>query len=90
MDSEDWAAYRESMARQSKETKADRLNQNIAELDDKGLCYTLHNNGLHAIITAPNGRMYDLWPSTGRWHDRSTGRRSGGGTARLFEHMGIA
>lgn len=89
MDSEDWEHYRQVMAESRKTEKAEHLKENIQALEDKRVSYTLHNEGLHAVITAPNGRKYDLWPSTGRWHDRTTGKRSGGGTTRLFKHMGI-
>lgn len=89
MDSEDWAIYREAMRRGLKTEKSERLKENMDALNDKGLSYTLHNEGLHAVITAPNGRKYDLWPSTGKYRDRTTGRHYNGGAHRLFKHMGI-
>lgn len=93
MDSEDWAHYRQVMAESRKTEKTEHLKENTSILEGraylhKDVQFTVHNEGLHYIVEY-GGRKYDLWPSTGRWHDRTTGKRSGGGTPRLFKHMGI-
>jgi hypothetical protein len=39
--------------------------------------FTVKNNGEHLIVEGPQGYI-DAWPSTGKWHYRSTGEKSFG------------
>ncbi|MBP3996723.1 hypothetical protein J8142_02020 [Pseudomonas koreensis] len=35
-----------------------------------GLAHKRHNNGYHIVLTLPDGRMIDCWPSTKKWQLR--------------------
>lgn len=34
--------------------------------------FTVKNNGVHLIVEGPQGYI-DVWPTTGKWHDRHKG-----------------
>lgn len=39
-------------------------------LANTGVAHTKHNNGFHVVLTLPDGRMIDCWPSTRKWQLR--------------------
>lgn len=41
-----------------------------------GLSWATNNSGVHLQVMAPGcGVVADLWPTTGRWINRETGRK---------------
>lgn len=47
--------------------KVEQIEKAKRELDKYKLDYTEHNNGIHLRVVAPNQRIYDFYPTTGRW-----------------------
>ncbi|AMA47871.1 hypothetical protein APT63_11915 [Pseudomonas sp. 22-AL-CL-001] len=45
-----------------------------------GVAHKKHNNGFHVVLTLPDGRAIDCWPSTKKWQLRG-GRISRNGKA---------
>lgn len=39
------------------------------ELANNGIPFSVKNNGVHLIVEGPQGYI-DVWPTTGKWHDR--------------------
>lgn len=39
-------------------------------LTNTGVTHKKHNNGFHVVLTLPDGRMIDCWPSTRKWQLR--------------------
>lgn len=54
------------------EKKANALGQFDAWLSNTGVTHKKHNGGLHVVLTLPDGRMIDCWPSTRKWQLRGT------------------
>lgn len=49
-------------------------------LQRTGVAHTKHNNGYHVVMTLPDGRKIDAWPSTKKWQLRG-GKMSRDGNA---------
>lgn len=48
---------------------------------------TVKNNGNHLIVEGPQGYI-DVWPSTGKWHDRHKGESGFGLNALITRALG--
>lgn len=59
------AAYKE----QQKQERAKRRAQAEQQLKDRGINYTVHNDGAHIVIEE-GGATFDFWPGTVRWRMR--------------------
>lgn len=47
--------------------------------------FTVKNDGVHLIVEGPQGYI-DVWPTTGKWHDRQKGE-SGFGLLQLLARI---
>lgn len=66
----------QSAQREQKE-RSRILNTKMVELCHGTKHVASHNNGLHLIVTANNGRIIDVWPSTGKWMIRGEKNAAG-------------
>lgn len=64
----------------SKATKAMRMAMFSRWLAQTGVSHTLHNGGYHVVLSLPDGRKVDVWPSTKKWQLRG-GKMSRDGNA---------
>lgn len=69
---DDFKALREH---QRAKKQANQKNS-LAELERRGIAYTTANGGVHCIIRH-QGRVFDFWPSTGKWRERTDSTKSG-------------
>jgi hypothetical protein len=53
-----------------KRMKAEAMQRFDVWLSKAGLPYKKHNNGFHVVLTLPDGRCIDVWPSTKKWQLR--------------------
>lgn len=53
-----------------------------AALREHHISFTVKNEGVHLIVEGPQGYI-DVWPTTGKWHDRQKGE-SGFGLLQLL------
>lgn len=60
-----WAAYK---AHQKRE-RAERRASAEQHLKDRGINYTVHNDGAHIVIEE-GGAIFDYWPGNTRWRMR--------------------
>lgn len=77
-DTELWAAYKE----QQKQERAKRRASAEQQLKDRGVNYTVHNEGAHIVIEE-GGATFDFWPGSTRWRMRP--QRSDFGVHKLFQ-----
>ena len=63
--SEDWAAYKA----QQKLERAQRRASGEQQLKNRGIKYTVHNDGAHIVIEE-GGAIFDYWPGNTRWRMR--------------------
>lgn len=68
-----YAATKEHRAQQSKQRKRKNMNGSMIMLGKNGMSYESKNNGVHLIVSH-NGRVADLWPSTGKFNIRGDKR----------------
>lgn len=72
----------------SKKTKAMRMAMFSRWLAATGVEHCLHNKGYHAILTLPDGRKIDVWPSVKKWQLRGQQMsRSGDALNRLVREQ---
>jgi hypothetical protein len=72
-----WAAYKE----QQKQERAKRRASAEQHLKERGINYTVHNDGAHIVIEE-GGAIFDYWPGNARWRMRPY--RSDFGEQQLF------
>lgn len=53
-----------------KRQKAEAMLRFDGWLSRTGIAHKKHNNGFHVVLTLPDGRMIDCWPSTKKWQLR--------------------
>lgn len=53
-----------------KRVKAEAMQRFDVWLSKTGLPHKKHNNGFHVVLTLPDGRFIDVWPSTKKWQLR--------------------
>lgn len=53
-----------------------------AALKEHHIGFSVKNDGVHLIVEGPQGYI-DVWPTTGKWHDRQSGE-SGFGLLQLL------
>lgn len=67
-----------------KAAKAARMAGFTQWLESTGVAHSLHNNGYHVVLTLPDGRKIDCWPSVKKWQLRGQKMsRDGGALNRL-------
>ncbi|WP_296256123.1 MULTISPECIES: hypothetical protein [unclassified Pseudomonas] len=54
----------------TKRVKAEAMQRFDVWLSKTGLPHKKHNNGFHVVLTLPDGRFIDVWPSTKKWQLR--------------------
>ena len=74
-----------------REQKAARKDEAVDILAEKGVEYTVHNEGLHFVVDGLFDQKVDFWPTTGRWMARGkSGRqRNGYGVESLLSYIGV-
>lgn len=55
-----------------KRMKAQAMQSFDAWLIRTGVKHSKHNNGYHVVLSLPDGRMIDVWPSTKKWQLRGS------------------
>lgn len=70
-DEMDWKAYKEEQ-RLRRENNASRSMLLLAE---EGINFISRNGGVHLIIE-DHCNMFDFWPSTGKWMQRTRGTQT--------------
>ena len=58
--------------------RRENTKQSTALLQQKNIEFDSRNSGAHLIVTAPEGRILDFWPSTGLWRYRDSNREGRG------------
>lgn len=53
-----------------KRVKAEAMQRFDGWLSRTGIAHKKHNNGYHVVLTLPDGRKIDCWPSTKKWQLR--------------------
>ena len=53
-----------------KRMKAEAMQRFDGWLSRTGIAHKKHNKGYHVVLTLPDGRMIDCWPSTKKWQLR--------------------
>ena len=64
-----------------------KMETNTEYLQRAGAFFTSFNNGLHLVVTSPQG-LIDYWPSTNKFSVRKTGER-GRGYKRVLQLCGL-
>ena len=59
------------MKEASQKKRASNRTQSARILAEAGIDFEQHNDGAHIVIKR-NGRAWDFWPGTGKWHERGT------------------
>ena len=81
--SEYWHALKED-SRRHKHILSKQITKTLKDFD---IDFSSHNNGYHYIIPYRN-TMIDLWPSSGKWYDKSINKK-GQGIRQLLVYMEI-
>lgn len=58
-----------ALKKEHQNAKAQSRSTYTAELLNRKIPFTSHNNGAHLIVEGPEGYI-DFWPGTGRWNNR--------------------
>lgn len=75
------------MEEASKLRRASNRQTTPALLVQHGVAFVEHNSGAHLVITH-NGKTADLWPGTGKYQVRGSGRYSRG-VFNLLRALGV-
>lgn len=68
-----FAATKEQRANQSKYRKRNNMNGTMTMLGKNGISYKSKNNGVHLVVYH-DGKVADLWPTTGKFNIRGDKR----------------
>lgn len=78
---EGWAEFRAYKQKKKRSNLAHSTGQLVAA----GLTFTVHNGGIHLVLTKDD-QTIDYWPSTGLWWIRGTSNKRRG-VQRLLAYM---
>jgi len=74
--SEDTVEVFRALKEHSRTERQARKKSNTDLLREKGVAFTEHNGGTHFVIR-DRGRVFDAWPSSGKWRQRDTEANAG-------------
>lgn len=69
----DWQAFGDGMREASRERRASHRQTSPEVLTAHGVAFESKNGGAHLIVSH-NGKVADLWPGTGKYQVRGTGK----------------
>ncbi len=71
----------------SSQLKQDLLDAAIQSLNEQGIPWISNNGGIHIQITGPQKQRVDYWPTTGKWADRTSGKKGQRGLIEVLAHI---
>lgn len=85
--SEELSEFYKSWGARKRKKKESNLSWSTDKLAKDGIVFDSKNGGAHLIISH-NEKIYDFWPSTGKFLDRSSGKY-GRGIRNLYKKLGV-
>jgi hypothetical protein len=70
-DDDDMSATFRVMKEASQEKRRSNLDNSTKLLRERGITFDVYNDGMHLVIRSGE-RVFDFWPSTGKWIERAS------------------